>query len=222
MIGGRRMRAAHRPHWFRPPPRSRCLCGCGSQAPLIGDGETTGGATAGRRVHRPRAIAIWSPRTDGSDSNRGHRRIDPLRSPQKLVASLAPGQIGCLRSGLYDGEQQVELATPEITLTSFPGERAEIRGRVWVSDEAPGSTVSKLILDGRNRKGLPSPIVNGDDVTIAGNDITNHHTGICVSIGSADTYGRAQGTLIEGNDIHDCGTAAVDELRSRDLRQFRR
>ena len=142
--------------------------------------------------------------TNGVDSNPGTIE-QPFRTPQKLVSALAPDTTGCLRGGLYDAEAGVKLAVPGITLTSYPGERATLRGRLWVSDAAPGSTVSDLNLDGRNDRGLPSPTINGDDVTLSGNDITNHNTTICISVGSPDTWGRAQDTLIEANRIHDCG-----------------
>ena len=97
------------------------------------------------------------------------------------------------------------IDTPAITLTSYPGERATLRTRLWVKHGADGVTISDLNIDGRNPTNLPSPTVNADDVVIRGNDITNHHTAICVSLGSPDTYGRAARTLIEDNRIHDCG-----------------
>jgi parallel beta-helix repeat protein len=143
--------------------------------------------------------------TNGSDSAAG--TVDqPLRSAAALVDVLAPGQTGCLRAGTYSSDQEIKLETAGITLTSYPGERATLRGRVWVTDSSNGSTVSDLDLDGRNDRGLPSPTVNGDDVTIARNDITNHHEGICMSLGNTVDWGRAVGTLIEDNKIHDCGT----------------
>jgi hypothetical protein len=38
--------------------------------------------------------------------------------------------------------------------------------------------------------------VNADDVVLRDNDITNHHTAICVSLGSAVDWGRAHDTLV--------------------------
>ncbi|MFN8113683.1 MAG: right-handed parallel beta-helix repeat-containing protein [Solirubrobacterales bacterium] len=140
----------------------------------------------------------------GSDSAAG-TAAEPLRSAQRLVDSLQPGQTGCLRAGTYDTDAEIKLSVPGITLTAYPGEQATLRGRLWVADGSTGSTVSGLNLDGRNDRDLPSPTINGDDVVLSGNDITNHHTSICLSIGSLDTYGRAQNTLVEDNRIHDCG-----------------
>ena len=148
----------------------------------------------------------------GSDASPG-TSAQPMRSADALVHALAPGQTGCLRAGNYSSDQQVKLETPNITLTSYPGERATLRTRLWVADAGTGSTVSDLDLDGRNDRGLPSPTINGDNVTLRGNDITNYHTAICVSIGSAVTWGRAQGTLIEDNKIHDCGSLPSNNLQ---------
>jgi nitrous oxidase accessory protein NosD len=176
------------------------LLAAGSLGALIVADDRAGagaGATAGcDRIAAPA----------GSNSNPGTLRR-PVRTAKRLVHLLRKGDTGCLRAGRYARNDEVKLATPEITLRSYPGERATLRGRLWVSDAARGATVSNLELDGRNDRGLPSPTINADGVRLARNDITNHHTGICVSVGSPPkTYGRAYRTLIEGNRIHDCGT----------------
>src|SRR5262245_3930442 len=143
----------------------------------------------------------------GSDSAAGSS-ASPFGTAQKLVDSLAPGQTGCLKAGLY--EQNVTITRggakgAPVTLSSYPGERATVRGRFRVKDGANFVTVQSLDLDGRNSDSLPSPTVNGDDVTFRDNDVTNYHyTAICFLLGS-DAYGRAQRTTIEQNRIHDCG-----------------
>lgn len=142
--------------------------------------------------------------SNGSDSASGSV-TQPLRSAQVLAGRLAAGQTGCLRSGTYAADTQVKVSTPGVTLTSYPGEQATLRGRLWVLQTGDGVTISNLALDGRSPTGLPSPTINADDVVLRGNDITNYHTGICVQLGSPDTWGRAHRTLIEDNDIHDCG-----------------
>jgi nitrous oxidase accessory protein NosD len=140
----------------------------------------------------------------GSDSATGTVGA-PFRSAQKLASSLSEGQTGCFRAGSYAGNNQIKVSTPGVTLTSYPGERAELVGRLWVAQEAPGVTITGLDLNGRNSTNLPSPTINADDVDLTDNDITNDHTAICVSLGSLDTWGRADRTLIENNRIHDCG-----------------
>lgn len=144
--------------------------------------------------------------SNGSDSAAG--TVDaPLKSVQKLVDSLKPGQTGCLRDGKYadSSDNEIGIDTPNVTLTSYPGERAQVNGRIWISKTGDGVTISSLNLDGKNPRVLPSPTVNADDVVISNNDITNDDTAICVSLGSADSYGRSARTLVEGNSIHNCG-----------------
>lgn len=143
---------------------------------------------------------------NGSDSAPGSVS-QPLLSVQRLADSLQPGQTGCLRNGVYtdSSDDEVTVETPAVTLTSYPGERATVRARLWVKQTADGVTISNLNLDGRSPRELPSPTINADDVILRDNDITNYHTAICVSLGSPDTWGRAHRTLVEGNKIHDCG-----------------
>lgn len=140
---------------------------------------------------------------NGSDSAAG-TASDPFRTAQKLVSSLSSGQAGCLRAGTYDSDPQVKIATAGIRLTSYPGERAKLVGRLWIAQGADGATVDSLDLNGRNAKNLPSPTVNANDTVFRGNDVTNDHTAICFNLGHS-SYGRADRTLIEDNRIHNCG-----------------
>src|SRR2546425_11100821 len=59
----------------------------------------------------------------------------PYRTAQKLVDSLAPGETGCLKSGTYTGGLTIAKGGAHgspITITSQPGERAAILGRVLI------------------------------------------------------------------------------------------
>ena len=141
----------------------------------------------------------------GSDANPG-TTARPYVSAQKLAGSLTPGEVGCLRGGAY-GDVIVSrsgTARAPITITSFPGERATIMGRVWITDSANFVTMASLDLDGRNAPGLPTPVVNGDDVTFMDNEVTNRDNASCFDLG-ATTYGRAYRTVIQRNRIHGCG-----------------
>jgi len=138
----------------------------------------------------------------GSDSAVGTEQL-PLKSAQALVTSLASGQTGCLRGGTYS-QDQVKIATPGVTLASFPGERAKLVGRLWIANGANRVTVEGLNLDGRNSRNLPSPTVNASDSVFRDNDVTNGHTAICFNLGHP-SYGRADRTTIASNRIHDCG-----------------
>ena len=64
-----------------------------------------------------------------------------------------------------------------MTITSYPGERATLKGRLRITDSANFVTVESLDLDGRDAANLPSPSVYGDDVVFRDNDVTDYHTG---------------------------------------------
>jgi hypothetical protein len=153
---------------------------------------------------RPACDKVASPL--GSNSNPG-TTTKPYATVERLAASLRPGQTGCLRAGFYQRDVKLTkggtTAAP-ITLTSFPGERATVVGRLHVADEANNVVVQGLDLDGFNKAKLPSPTVNGDNVVFRANDVWNRHTQICFILGSSK-WGRARGTVIEHNRIHNCG-----------------
>ena len=144
----------------------------------------------------------------GSDSANGSPAT-PLRTAGALANGLAPGQVGCLRAGVYGGGLRVNhggAAGAPIGLRSYPGEHATITGRIYVPAGSNYVTFEGLSLDGNYQSGerLPSPTVNANHVTFESDDVTNDHTGICFDIGSA-TWGFADSTVIAHNRIHDCG-----------------
>jgi parallel beta-helix repeat protein len=139
--------------------------------------------------------------------------VQPFKTVQKLADSLSSGQIGCLRAGTYSFNQTVKVTHAGITLTSFPGERATIRGQLWIALGADGVTISELNLDGSTARPcaagdtcaiIPSPDVSANDVVFRDDDITNHHSEICFVIGNTE-YGAAARTVLDNNRIHDCG-----------------
>jgi len=142
----------------------------------------------------------------GSDSAPG-TESQPYRTVQKLGDSLSAGQTGCLRAGTFSESVKLTHAGAPgapITITSFPGERGKLVGRLWVSSSADHVTVSNLDLNGSNSSLFPSPQINADDVKFDGNDVTNDNTAICFVVGSA-SYGHATGAQITRNRIHHCG-----------------
>jgi parallel beta-helix repeat protein len=151
----------------------------------------------------------------GLDTGPGSETM-PYATAQRLALSLGPGEVGCLRQGTY--QENVTIArggsgdSARATLKSWPGERAKISGRLWVTDSANFVTVEQLDLDGHDAPQcsasdwcrLPSPTVNGDNLIFQDNDVTNRHQGICFNLGNA-SYGRAANVTIQRNRIHDCG-----------------
>ena len=131
------------------------------------------------------------------------RVAEPDGEAELFVASLARGETGCFGEGIHTAGGVIELSAPGVTLTSSPGERATLAGRLVITREADRATVENLALDGAPGDG-PSPTVNASDVVSRGNDVTNRNTRICFVLGD-DVYGEADDTLIEDNRIHDCG-----------------
>jgi parallel beta-helix repeat protein len=130
----------------------------------------------------------------------------PYASVEKLSDSLSPGQTGCLRGGTFTEDVKVSQggnAGAPVTLTSYPGERAKLVGRLWLAKGADYVTVANLDLNGKNDGHNPSPTVNADHARFVGNDVTNDHTDICFLLGNQ--WGSTAGTVIDSNRIHDCG-----------------
>ena len=141
---------------------------------------------------------------NGSDSAPGSV-AQPLRSVQRLVDALEPGQVGCLRAGTYVDDEPVKFRERGATLTAYPGESATVRGRIRVDSRADGTVIEGLSLDGRNPENLHGPLIYADNVVLRGNDITNDHMGICVNVTREDGERAPRNVVIEGNRIHDCG-----------------
>jgi parallel beta-helix repeat protein len=151
--------------------------------------------------------AVVVAATAGGSPTSAAGPCDQVGSPgrgaaQRLVDSLDPGQTGCLRGGLYEGN--VRVSKPGVTLTGYAGEKATVKGRFYIPQGSDNVTVEGLYLDGTNASMLPSPTINADGVSFRRNDVTNHHRGICFVLGHPD-WGRATGAVIEFNRIHDCG-----------------
>jgi parallel beta-helix repeat protein len=143
----------------------------------------------------------------GSDGAPG-TLTQPFASVQRLADTLTAGQTGCVRAGAYTQNVTITHAgnpSAPITITSYPGERATLTGRLWIHEGADYVTISNMNLNGRNIGNLPSPDINAAHTTFTANDVTDEHTAICFDIGSDTSYGRATETVIQGNRIHDCG-----------------
>jgi nitrous oxidase accessory protein NosD len=144
---------------------------------------------------------VASPNGDDSASGTADR---PYATAQRLLNSLAAGETGCLRAGTYR-QEELTIATPGIRLTSYPGGRATVIGRLRVN--ADGVTVEHLTLDGRNLRDLPSPTINADGVMFRDNNMSNRHTSSCLVLGGTTEVKRP---VIKGNRIHDCGVTTTN------------
>ncbi len=134
---------------------------------------------------------------------------------QTLVDSLEPGQVGCLRRGVYHEDVILTAGGKKgapIVLRGAFGERAVLRGRLSVADKANHVRVEQLVLDGSEAPAcerdetcdiLPSPSVRGNDVAFWANEVTNGNSGICFNLGGEDVPARR--VTIEANRIHHCG-----------------
>jgi hypothetical protein len=182
-----------------------------SLAPALACGSNP---TAEQRSHHltppgPKALEAAQMRCDrvaaedGSDRSPGTPAA-PLRSAQKMANALRRGQTGCLR-GYLGSAEQIKVIRPGITLTSYPGQRATLRGRLWITRGADSVTIRNLDLDGRSPIGYGvGPVVNAAGTTFDHVDVTNHHTQICFLLGTRG-FGRAERTVIENSRIHGCG-----------------
>ena len=166
--------------------------------------------------------------TAGVDTNPGTLAA-PFRTVQKLVRVLNRGQTGCLR-GTTAAKPFAESITVErknqgggseadrITIRSYPGEIAKIRGRIHVTDSANFVTFSKLVLDrggAADTTSQVSPRIDGDDVVFSDNNISGAGRLACVRVGGASNA-RALRATIQRNRVHDC-TDAVSATYATDL-----
>jgi hypothetical protein len=162
------------------------------------------GAMGGSQAGAAGCDKVASPL--GSDAFAGTTAA-PYATVEHLANSLSAGQTGCVRAGVFQGDVTVTKGgsgNAPTMVTSYPGERATVLGRLQITDKANNVVFQGLNLDGRNGDNLPSPSVYGDGIAFRDNDVTNHHSTICFIIGS-NSYGRAKGTVIERNRIHNCG-----------------
>ena len=139
-----------------------------------------------------------------------HQTASPtgtITTAQGLVDALTPGQTGCLRAGTYVGTVAVNKS---VTLTSYGGENAIVRGRIVVT--GAGARIEKLMLDGRNGANEASPTIHAPDVVLRDNDIQNVSTSaICVNVKTSGTLVPDR-FLIERNRIHHCGSLPYTNL----------
>jgi parallel beta-helix repeat protein len=128
----------------------------------------------------------------------------PGTTARNLVDRLAHGQTGCFRAGTYTFSL-LGINRQNITLAPYGSQKVTLRGEIKVRPSGAGSTIEGMTLDGRGGEGRIGPRIYADHVTLRDNEITNHHTSICVQIGSWYDGPPPRGVVIARNLIHDCG-----------------
>lgn len=143
----------------------------------------------------------------GSDGNPGSRR-SPFATASKLIATLRPGQTGCLSGHFreYLKFQQAGRAGAPITLRAAPGQSATICGHMWFTAPASHWRLTRLGIDG-SCSTQDTIVIHGNQVQLDHDDITNGYRGLsCLSIG---THSYAEvvvyDTVLSHDRIHDCG-----------------
>jgi hypothetical protein len=185
--------------------------------------------------HKPRDAAplvqcdlFASP--SGSDSSGDGSLGSPFASLAKLDAALRPGETGCLRGGSYGSTSTWHridthgAARGQITIASYPGETATVRG--YVDIEGSYTTLSHLSIDGSNtfykqvRDGTNCRAQVSQPLVIAGsNDVLeydNYYQSVASLRGNGigiGFWGDADNTVIRYSKIHDVGQCeAYDHL----------
>jgi copper-binding protein NosD len=151
--------------------------------------------------------------TGGSDRSSGSVRA-PYRTLKRLVTSLRPGMVGCLRAGTYGGPSvytdfdRSGTRSARITLRSYPGEKATLAGYIEVEGDYVNFT--NLKVDNSNT------FIGGSDCggrsqsfTLSGSNIILDHdefTASNPSLSSNGIYVEGNNEIIRFNKIHGVGT----------------
>jgi hypothetical protein len=181
------------------------------EEPVVTDaGPTPSDPVATPVQGQPEVVCTKYAATTGNDTNPGTADT-PVKSVPVLMSKLVAGDVGCLRSGVYEiGNYTWNKANT--TLASYPGERATINGSVFfIPKGAVNVTLKNLNVILGAGAASTSLQLFGDNTTLVGNDITNKHAGeSCIAIGEYEgTYAAVvKGFSIKGNKIHNCGKLA--------------
>src|SRR6185436_15751454 len=168
-------------------------------------------ATAASSAAVPACNRVASPA--GRDSARGTLR-SPYRTFKRLVQSLRPGMVGCLRGGSYgDGTTTQAIyhggsAGQRMTIRGYRREQATVAGPVFISDTADYVTIRHVTIEGATK--LPSGEkrlaleIWGRNFIFEDSVLTSH------SGGRSGILLRGDRPLIRRNKIHDVGTVGSE------------
>ena len=159
----------------------------------------------------------------GSDRHGKGSLRRPFRGLHRLDRALRPGWTGCLRGGRYGGLGSTfyltKRGTPtaQITIRSYPGERARVTG--FISVDGAYTTLSHLVIDGSNTlyrvqraesANCPRPVSQALELNGAG-DVFEHNDYYqsvlrLRSVGIGIGFGwSTNNVVVRFNRIHDTG-----------------
>jgi hypothetical protein len=132
-----------------------------------------------------------------------------------FVVGLQSGSVGCLHAGTFTANE-VQINRPNVTLQSYPRERALLRASIRVLPGGNFATIADLDINSSNTSKAWSILVQGDDVTLYGLDVTNPKpgsgtTGICITAGygaESDPANIAYRLTVDHVRSHHCGDDA--------------
>jgi chitodextrinase len=136
---------------------------------------------------------------------------------QALLASLSPGQVGCLRGGTYtpSGLYVLDFSSANVTIMAYPDDRAVLVGTIVVRRGASGSRLAGVAVEGTGGStGQQNTIqvLAASDFVIEDSDITNAWRGrSCVILGNSQDDVAVR-PVIRRNRFHECGNPANGNL----------
>jgi len=193
------------------------VSGC-STADVQNPGANSAARRAAAGCHR---VAAPTGR-DRAAGTLGH----PFRTVGRLIRALQPGQVGCLRAGVYgDRRAKISFSRRGVTITSYPGERATIQGWPYVS--GAGTTLSYLNFDlnnvghttshcadaGGRTPSAYSLQIEASKVTIQHDNIYQNDVPLTQRAGAigAGFNTTDSGIVVRYNRIHDVGWCPVED-----------
>ncbi|PWU19328.1 MAG: hypothetical protein C5B48_13705 [Candidatus Rokuibacteriota bacterium] len=149
----------------------------------------------------------------GNNTNPG-TLAQPVRTVQRLIDMLGPGQTGCLRGtpahlpfvenvSIANKNQSGGSEANRITIESYPGEVAKIKGTVTLAESANFVTLSQLVIEARTASSTGNVNINGDNIVLSDNNVSGGGIATCIRIGGTASVPADETTLLR-NRIHDC------------------